>query len=271
MLVLARAGMLDIRQMRRDQAAIAWGPLQFRADWALFLDLDGTVLDLAASPREVAVPPDLVSILAEIARGLDGALAVLSGRSIADIDRLLAPLDLAAAGQHGAELRVDPAGPIVRTVRSVRPPYWHRRLARLTRLYQGVLVEDKGLGIAVHYRNAPEAEAAVGRALEGLAVEGAGFALKDGRRVREIVPLGCDKGRALRLIMSRPPFACRIPVAVGDDVTDEDAFAAALALGGRALRVGSCATVDAAFPGPSAVRDWLAAGAAALARAKWPA
>jgi len=236
---------------------------RFRAGWALFLDLDGTVLDIARTPRGVVVPPDLVSVLTRLSRGLGGALAVLSGRAIADIDRLLAPLVLPAAGQHGAELRLSPDGPIERISCTPRPRDWDLRLAALADERPGVLLEDKGIGIAVHYRNAPAAAQEVWHLLQSLDVERAGFALQPGKCVIEIVPRGCDKGLALRRLMEALPFAGRIPVAIGDDATDEDAFAAALALGGEALRVGSRAD-SAAFAGPEAVRDWLADRADAL-------
>jgi trehalose 6-phosphate phosphatase len=248
--------------MQHDRIVGAWSTLPFHADWALFLDLDGTLLDIASAPGQVAVPRELVSILARLSRELGGALALLSGRAIADIDDLLAPLSLPAAGQHGAELRLAPAGSVARLVEPVRPQEWGPRLAALARAQAGVLVEDKGLAIAVHYRAAPAAEPAVRRALEGFAIGQAGFALKHGKCVCEILPRGCDKGDALRRLMATSPFAQRVPVVLGDDVTDEDAFGAALALGGRALRVGSAE--GATFPGPVAVRAWLAAGADAL-------
>jgi len=255
---------LYITGMQEYEVASARQASSFRAGWALFLDLDGTVLDIAETPQGVEVPPDLVSILMRLSRGLGGALAVLSGRTIADIDRLLAPLALPAAGQHGAELRLAPDRSADRISCSERPREWHARLAALARDHRGILVEDKGIGIAVHYRNAPAAERKVHKALEGLGVERASYALKRGKCVDEIVPRGCDKGRALRRLMAVPPFAGRVPIAIGDDATDEDAFAAALSLGGEALRVASH-SASAAFADPRAVRDWLAARAAALA------
>jgi len=238
----------------------------------LFLDLDGTLLDIAATPQGVEVHPTTVPTLARLSRGLAGALAILSGRAIADIDRLLAPLRLPAAGQHGAELRLDPAGPIERAAFPPRPHDWDARLAALAREHTGLLLEDKGLGVAVHYRNAPAAEPTVRRVLRGLVDGAQGFALKSGKCVWEILPRGCDKGAALRRLMAAPPFAGRLPVVLGDDVTDEDAFRAAVALGGHAVRVGPpSAAATATLAGPRAVRDWLAAGAVALAGEETPA
>jgi len=235
----------------------------FRVGWALFLDLDGTVLEIAERPQDVIVPRGLVPLLARLSDGLGGALAVLSGRSIAEIDRLLATLFLPAAGQHGAELRLTPAGPIAREAEVERPREWQAALGALSRAHPGLLVEDKGIGIAVHFRAAPRAEDEVHRVLADLEPERSGFALKSGKYVAELVPVGCDKGRALRRLMEAPAFAGRLPIAIGDDATDEDAFGAALALGGEALRVGSGAAASA-FADPRAVREWLADRAAAL-------
>lgn len=234
----------------------------------MFLDLDGTLLDIAPTPASVVVPRGLVRVLAQLQEALGGALAVLSGRAIASVDRLLAPLRLPAAGQHGAELRLEAAGPIERTVRVERPPAWQAPLAALARDHDGVLVEDKGLAIAVHHRNAPGAEPAIRRALAALAREAPEFVLRKGKCVWEILPRGCDKGAALRRLMAAPPFAGRTPIALGDDASDEDAFAAARALGGRAMPVGS--GPSAALAGPQAARDWLAELAAAPPRTERP-
>ncbi|HYC13147.1 MAG TPA: trehalose-phosphatase, partial [Stellaceae bacterium] len=214
-------------------------------------------------PEDVIVPRGLVPLLARLFDGLGGALAVLSGRSIEEIDRLLAPLSLPAAGQHGAELRLTPEGPIARETALERPREWQAALTALVHAQPGLLVEDKGIGIAIHFRAVPAAENEVHRALAGLEPERSGFALKSGKYVAELVPIGCDKGRALRRLMEAPAFAGRLPIAIGDDATDEDAFEAARALGGEALRVGT-GTAASAFADPRAVREWLADGAAAL-------
>ena len=253
--------------MHEHLIAGAWGASPFRAARALFLDLDGTVLEIAERPQDVIVPSNLVPLLARLSDALSGALAILSGRAIAEIDRLLAPLSLPAAGQHGAELRLSPAGPIERETDVTQPREWRAALAVLVQQHPELLVEHKGAGVAVHFRAVPTAEREVRRALAGLAPEQAGFALKTGRCVAELVPKGCDKGRALRRLMAAPRFAGRLPVAIGDDATDEDAFAAALALGGDALRVGS-GPAPAAFANARAVREWLAERADALERSE---
>lgn len=241
------------------------------ADSALFLDLDGTLLDIASTPQEVTVPEGLVSVLARVHRGLRGALAVLSGRSIRDIDRLLLPLSLPAAGQHGAEIRLGPEAPITCAVPAALPPAWRAELAALAREDQRILIEDKGLSMAVHYRNTTDAEPRVRRELMRLVATDARFVLRPGKCVLEVCPRGADKGTALSRFMSGPPFAGRLPVVLGDDVTDEAAFDAARSIGGDGLRVGPLTAVSAAsFPDPQAVRDWLVVCAAALDTAEAP-
>ena len=253
--------------MPRQSTAIEQSTPRPRADWALFLDLDGTVLDIAATARTVAVPRGLGATLARLQSALRGALAILSGRKIADIDRLLSPLRLPAAGQHGAELRIDPARPVECAGAAAPPAEWRDRLGALARAHAGIIVEDKGLTLAVHYRNVPAAEARVREELDALAARDRRFAVQAGKYVLELRPRDSDKGAALRRFMSTAPFAGRTPIVLGDDVTDEAAFAAAATLGGQGLRVGpQSESPGHAFADPQAVRDWLAHCAKALAR-----
>ncbi len=208
-------------------------------DWALFLDIDGTLLDLAPTPSQVEVPPELPGLLQALSGVLDGAVAVISGRALADIDILLAPLTIAAAGQHGAEIRL-PDGKIERlgavggALAALMP-----RVAAFAATHPGLLVEDKGMTIAVHYRQVPQYQNELERFLGDLAVE------QDelietirGHRVFEIKPRNFNKRTAVEHFMRTAPFAGRNPVFIGDDRTDEDGFAAAQAQGGVAIRVG---------------------------------
>lgn len=229
--------------------------------WALFLDVDGTLLALAPTPGGVTVLPDLPGLLADLSAGLDGALALVSGRPLAELDALFAPVRLPAAAVHGAFLRRGADG----SVEAVPPDPGLARLRAalepLARRYSGVLLEDKAVGLAVHFRNAPAAEAALRRELAALRnAFGPGLRLLEGKKVIEIKPAGTDKGSAIRALMTAPPFAGRVPVFLGDDVTDRDGFRAVQEMGGLAVQVGDAADTPAGhhLADPAAVRAWLA-------------
>ncbi len=209
-------------------------------DWAYFLDFDGTLVDIAATPDAVEVAASLRSTLADLFRATGGATAVVSGRPAAEIEAFLAPTRLAVAGLHGAERRSRPEGPLERSA-TARPfaAALLAELAALPRQHPGVIVEDKGLATALHYRGAPAAEAAcVALAERCVAEDPAYWHLLQGKSVVEIKPRRIDKGDAVRRFAAQPPFAGRRPVFVGDDVTDEDGFAAALQAGGLAVAIG---------------------------------
>lgn len=233
---------------------------------ALFLDVDGTLLEIAPTPDAVSVPAGLVPLLIDLCHRLDGALALLSGRPLAQLDTLLAPFRPAAAGVHGAELRgVD--GLVLEALPSPPlDPALRRRLAAELAALPGVQLEDKGSAIACHYRAAPQAEAGVKALARAAQQAHPELAVLEGRMVVELRRAGADKGRALNALMETPPFAGRMPIAVGDDVTDLDAFRAAEALGGRGLAVGTALAPGrpCVFAGPAAVLAWLDG----LARAK---
>lgn len=232
---------------------------------ALFLDLDGTVLDLAATPGAVSIPAETLQAIGVLAERLGGALAVITGRSLAEVDRILAPLRLPAAALHGAELRRRGGG---RSAGGAEPPP-ERLTAALGAFVDqrpGLSLEDKGASVAVHFRATPEREdevrARVGELVEKLAPT---HELQPGKMVAEVRPRGCDKGVALKLLMEDAPFAGRTPLVCGDDLTDEFAFEAAAALGGSAILVGEVERPSAAvhaLPDPAAMRAWLAALAA---------
>jgi trehalose 6-phosphate phosphatase len=208
-------------------------------DWALFLDIDGTLLELAATPNEVVVPPGLPDLLRALRRRLNGAVALVSGRALTDIDALLSPLTLAAAGQHGAEIRL----PDGRTERfDAAAEVLHSLLptvAAFAAARPGILVEDKGMTIAVHCRQVPQYQGELGPFLDDLAARHPDrLETIHGHRVFEIKPRNLSKRTAVDHFMRVAPFAGRLPVFIGDDRTDEDGFAAANAAGGYAIRVG---------------------------------
>ena len=216
------------------------GPLpEPEPDWALFLDIDGTLLDLAPTPSQVVVPPELPGLLKALGGVLGGAVAVISGRTLADIDALLCPLTIAAAGQHGAEIRlqdgtIERLGAVGGALESLMP-----RVAAFAAARPGLLVENKGMTIAVHCRQVPQYQAELGRFLGDLAAEqGKLIETIRGHRVFEIKPRNFNKRTAVEHFMRAAPFAGRLPVFIGDDRTDEDGFAAAQAQGGVAIRVG---------------------------------
>lgn len=233
---------------------------------ALFLDIDGTLLDVAASPEAVIVPPGLAAALALLERSLDGALALVTGRRIAAADRLFAPLRLVTAGVHGAEIRAKPGGE-TRALAADLPKNLIDGLRDLTRAAPGVVVETKGAGVAVHYRAAPEVgpmlEAALGTMLA--ATPGA-LKLTAGRKIFEIGPPQLSKGSAVETLANLAPFRGRFPVFIGDDKGDEPAFAAVERLGGVAFKVAGEHFQGGGthFGGPAEVRTWLAGLAHAL-------
>lgn len=230
----------------------------FSPDWAVFLDIDGTLLEHVERPDAVRADAALGKLLAELQEASGGALALISGRPISELDALFAPLRLAVAGQHGIERRgpdrivhrhTFPLEPLRRAT---------RQLGEFAARHAGLLLEDKGHSLALHFRLAPElagtAREAVANALSTL---GPDFEMQAGKLVFEIKPGGRDKGTAIEAFMAEAPFAGRLPVFVGDDTSDEYGFANVNRMGGHAIKVG---------PGPSTAR-WRVADAAAVR--KW--
>lgn len=227
-------------------------------DWALFLDLDGTLLDIAARPDDVEVPERLALELSHLRHELDGAVAVVSGRDLAVIDDLLSPFVGAGAGEHGAVVRM-PDGSLDKARTPMIPRLWLQMLRTASETWPGIVVERKPRSVCVHYRLAPEREVDVRELVESLPdLDREGFSILPAKMAYEVKPKTSSKGRAVALLMEARPFAGRTPVYVGDDVTDEDGIAMAKKLGGFGLRV------QDAFEGqPQMVRDWLARGVAA--------
>jgi trehalose 6-phosphate phosphatase len=224
-------------------------PPALRRDNALFLDFDGTLVDIAAAPDLVRVAPELPHLLGAIADLLDGALALVSGRPLDELVRLLAPFSGAMAGQHGRERRRSDGS----VFSSPAPPALVRAapvMADFAERHPGVRLEDKGGSLALHYRQAPSLAAACG-GLARRVVDASGGALKaiDGKMVVELMPRTAGKGRAIAAFLAEPPFRGRMPVFVGDDVGDEGGFAVVDRLGGISVRVGA---------GPTAARHRLA-------------
>lgn len=219
------AAVTGVPGTRRGAARPQPGPPPFARDWALFLDVDGTLLELADRPDGVVVRPDLIRLLGALQRAAGGAVALISGRAIADLDRLFAPLRLACAGQHGLERR-DAGGRMhYHQPLDGRLDRMRTLLARLAEENPGVLIEDKGFSVAIHFREAPDREALVRDFLQRhMPRIERDFHLQQGKMVFEIKPGGRDKGMAIREFLQEAPFRGRVPVFIGDDVTDEDGF-----------------------------------------------
>jgi trehalose 6-phosphate phosphatase len=237
-----------------------WGD----APVALFLDIDGTLLDLAARPDDVVTPAGLVTTLARTEHKLDGALALISGRSIDDVDRLFSPLRLRVSGVHGAEMRLDPSAPTTPTAAADLPQSLLNALRRAVEPFPGVFVENKRFSFTVHYRLAPSAERQVRNIVKQL-VDSIPIAvdIMDAHYAIEIKSPCFDKGGAIAAFLSTSTFRGRTPVFVGDDTTDESGFALVTARGGLAYSVGRPRPgAIGAFSEPRAVREWLAKFAA---------
>ena len=231
------------------------------SEYALLLDIDGTLLDLAPTPREVWVPPGLAETLNSLHDKTSGALALVSGRSLNDIDLIFAPAQFPAVGGHGAEMRVSTDSEAVATHAPPMNKELKRRLAAIARLSQGILLEDKGYSLALHYRLAPHAEKAIYAAVSLIRADlpNAPIEVLPGKCVCEIKQSGFDKATGVRELMAHEPFRGRRPIFIGDDVTDESVFAIMPDIGGLAFSVGRRAQgVTDHFDEPRDVRAWLA-------------
>jgi trehalose 6-phosphate phosphatase len=220
---------------------------------ALLLDMDGTLLDIAPTPDQVVVPPALPATLARLRDRLGGAMAVITGRPVHQIDALLPGVAPVVAGEHGGALRPAPGAPLIRASVPDLPPGLADAAAKVAAVHPGVLLERKARGFVLHYRLAPEAGLEVHAALETLiAPHQATFRMIAAHMAWEIRPRGVDKGTAITEVMALPAFAGRLPVFIGDDVTDEDGMVVARAMGGAGL------FVPDVFGSAGAVRAWLA-------------
>jgi trehalose 6-phosphate phosphatase len=229
--------------------------------WALFLDVDGTLIEIVDAPDRVRVDADVCDLLAGLDRRFGHAVALVSGRPLATLDELFAPLRLTAAGLHGLERR-DVDGNVVRPSGTVEEL---DRVRRELRAFAGrdsrLLVEDKGLTVALHFRRAPELAGEVTAFASELARRiGNRFILQNGKMVLEFRPHGPNKGDVVESFMAAPPFRGRVPVFIGDDVTDEDGFATVNRLLGHSILVGPAARTAARWrvEGVAELRRWLA-------------
>ena len=231
------------------------------ANWALFLDFDGTLVEIADQPEAVSPDTELSDLLRKLEHALGGALAVITGRPIEQLDRMLKTAVKVVAGHHGHELRT-PDGVVHRhDISHDALATVHPELDTFVAAHEGLLLEDKGQALALHFRQAPALEEACDRLARRLAGESGGeLVVLCGKMVREIKADGHDKGGAVAFLMGLPPFAGRLPVYAGDDVTDEDAFAVVNDLGGLTIKVGEGNT-RAAFRAAAAcdLRRWLSA------------
>ncbi len=231
---------------------------------ALLLDMDGTLLDIAPTPDQVRVAPGLADALRRLRDVMGGALAVVTGRPIEQVDGLFGDVPYAVAGEHGGAIRHAPGAEVVRASLPSAPVEWVLEAARIADAHPGVLLEQKQRGFVLHYRAVPALGPMLRDAALALIAPRSGeFQLMEALMAWEIRPRGADKGSAVEALMAEPPFAGRQPIFIGDDVTDEDGMRAARALGGAGLRVDEC------FGDPAGVRAWLAHAAAAPAT--WPA
>ena len=227
---------------------------------AILLDVDGTILDIAPTPQAVQVPESLRRTLAAVCEAADGALALVSGRPLSDLDAIFAPLRLPAIGGHGAEIRPVAGGGTIARRAAPLDERFKQMLRDIAARHPGVMMEDKGYSIALHYRLVPKEGPALvaevkqackvwsDRSIEPLA----------GKAVIEIKAAEFNKGTAVRELMNHPPFAGRTPIFIGDDKTDEDAFAVMPEFNGHAISVGRRVPgIDEHFGSPADVRGWL--------------
>ncbi len=212
--------------------------------YALFLDIDGTLVDLAATPDAIVVAPELPSDLAAVSKKLDGALALVTGRALPYADELFAPHRFPIAGLHGAEQRMAD-GTVDRVTVTPEFEALKAEIAAEAAHWNGVLIEDKGAAVGAHYRQAPERQSELDALMERAAQKaGSEFSLQRGKMVIELRPARASKGEAVKRFLNDAPFAGRLPIAVGDDLTDEAMFRTANALGGHSIRIGDETLAD---------------------------
>ncbi len=233
-------------------------------EWCLFLDVDGTLIELTDSPLQTVADQELKALLGLVNERLGGAVALVSGRSIEYLDALFEPLRLPAAGLHGVERRKASGGMQGASFVDTRLDRVRAAVLALASAHRGTLVEDKGRTIAVHFRMAPRHEASIRESLEAIAAPlGTWYHVQEGNMVLEIMPRGFNKGAAVKEFMKEPPFSGRRPVFVGDDLTDQGGFRVAEDQGGVSIAVGDRVQGQYRVDDSAAVRRWLQ-GIAAL-------
>jgi trehalose 6-phosphate phosphatase len=214
-------------------------PPPFDPRWALFLDVDGTLLEFAGDPGAVRADAGLAQLLADLRSACGGALALISGRSVASLDGIFSPLRLPVAGQHGLERRDAAGGMHHHDFPRERLRRAAGELGAFAAAHAGLILEDKGASVALHFRRAPELEPRCRDAIRAAqAAVGDAFEVQGGKMVFELKPSGRDKGAAIAEFMVEPPFAGRLPAFLGDDATDEFGFDVVNQLGGHSVKVG---------------------------------
>jgi trehalose 6-phosphate phosphatase len=227
-------------------------------DWGLFLDVDGTLIELTDSPLETVADSALKSLLQSAAERLGGALALVSGRSIHYLDALFAPLRLPAAGLHGVERRKASGALHGASFVDTQLDPARAALRALAQAHPGVLIEDKGRTIAAHFRMAPQLESLIrGRLADIARPLGSNYHIQEGSKVFEIKPRGFSKAAAIHAFLREPPFSGRRPVFVGDDLTDQDGFRLVEDAGGMSIAVGTRVHAQFNLTDAAAVRAWL--------------
>lgn len=226
--------------------------------WAWFLDVDGTLLDIEEHPDLVSADRRLQELLRRLVDVYDGAVALISGRSLEQLDAIFGSLGIAAAASHGLELR--PASGRTSNFAQAVPDLQSNQIAEFVASHSGLVMERKPFSIGVHYRARPELEQVVRDRLSRIQAElKDAFKLQHGKMMVELLPLAADKGSAIRAFMSQQPFAGRRPVFLGDDVTDESGFAAVNDMGGLSIRIGDSneTAADWRLANVSETRIWL--------------
>ena len=244
-----------------DQVPVPRALVPRLSEIAILLDIDGTLLDLMPTPREVWVPPGLAVTLNGLMAATSGALALVSGRSLNDIDLIFAPERFPAVGGHGAEMRLDVNDEAAAPLAPQLDKELKRRLAAIARISPGILLEDKGYSLALHYRLAPHAKDAIEASIALIRADMPSEQVEvlPGKCVFEIKPAGFTKANGVRALMQHAPFAGRRPLFIGDDVTDESVFAIMPEMQGLAFSVGRRASgVNGHFDAPCDVREFLA-------------
>ncbi|HEY3487313.1 MAG TPA: trehalose-phosphatase [Gammaproteobacteria bacterium] len=234
--------------------------LPYSANWALFLDIDGTLLEMAETPGKVVVTAQVRTLVHNLDRALSGACALISGRTLSDVDALFRIPRLSAAGLHGMEYRLDGnSTTYVQTVDESVMAGFRRKLSAYMDRHPGLLLEDKKFSLAVHFRQAPALQADVEKIVQAaIAGYDADFHIQNGKMLAEIKSRNADKGRVILYFMDQPRFHGRIPVFIGDDVTDEDGFRAVNHRGGISIKVGDGESdADWTLEQPGDVIAWL--------------
>jgi trehalose 6-phosphate phosphatase len=255
---------VQIERMTPDARTNESGPIvfgHFDPDTiAVLLDVDGTLIELAPTPQEVRVPPTLKHTLARLRDRLSGALCLVSGRPLTDLDHLFEPLRVSCVGGHGAENRLGPDAEIERSQAEPLDPQLKHRLLGIAQDTPGIIAEEKTYSVALHYRLVPESERSVRERVERICADWPAEAIEilPGKSVFEIKPRAFNKGIAVQALMQRAPFKGRRPIFLGDDVTDESVFAVLPEFAGLGFSVGrELAGTQGYFATPREVRHWL--------------